>query len=67
MQATAPSPVRHRPRRRRALAKGVLKALFTTSPRETTKVVAYDSGAIEIEPVPESEKAQADTESSSVG
>jgi hypothetical protein len=66
MQATAPAPVHHRSRRRRrTLAKGVLKALFTTSPTEATKVVAYDDGAIEIEPVSKDE-TQPDAESSSL-
>jgi hypothetical protein len=69
MQATTPTPLptRRRPGRRRTLAKGVLKALFTTSPKEMTKVVAYDSDAVEIEPLFESEAPLQDADSSSVG
>jgi hypothetical protein len=41
MEASTQLPRR---RSRLRLAKGIVKAVFTTPPRETTEVVAYDDG-----------------------
>lgn len=50
------------------LAKGVLKALFTTSPRHPTEVVVTEDGSIEVTPLAEQAgAAEADTEATGAG
>jgi hypothetical protein len=57
MESAAPTPSQSS---RGKLARGILRALFTTSPNEDTKVVVTDEGEVEVTPAEEPIAAEAE-------